>query len=297
MNATKDKFEVDPFLCTCGPCKRFWKDNFDKNGAILLEQPVPCRATDTSTLYKQYHENNLFNIGDRVIVWGKYRGVVKFIGLLDVNAIAPETYVGVHLDDHIGSVHNGVYDGKRYFHCPRGHGAFVPYGDCRPIQGPEPRPPVTGNDMFPSYEEVKKSRKLKKERELEAERIKAEESSRYGVTDPKLLARRRAAKRIIFDPNDITVRDAKRREAAETRRRQILAAQPRLTANEKKLLKWKEEFGGDTRAEYMVKTLEKLMNAHEDGKQALEDERIARERAEMGYSDDESDYDDASTQV
>ena len=47
----------------------------------------------------------------------------------------------------------------RYFYCPRGHGAMVKYSDVRLINPPDKKPPVYGNEMFPSYREIQKRRK------------------------------------------------------------------------------------------------------------------------------------------
>lgn len=294
----KGEEEKDPFLsCTCGPCKRFWRESFGgKTGATLIQKPIIERTTDTSTLYKQYHEDNLLKIGDRVLVWGTHTGVVKFMGLLDEHLIAPETYIGVHLDQHIGSTHNGVYKSKRYFHCPRGHGAFVRYGDCRPILPFDPTPPLTGNFMFPSWDEVKKRRKERALREKFSDLAYQPSLAMSpppmtrgaGATTSALLPKRGAGKRVIFDPNDMIVRDAQRKEMEERRRRMLLAQQRRMSPRERRMLKWKEEFGGDDRANYMIKTLEKLHLAYEHGKDALEQEKAEAERSD----DEDDDYDD-----
>ena len=59
----------------------------------------------------------------------------------------------------VNSPHNGVYKGKRYFHCPRGHGAFVHYHQVVRINPPEKRPPVRGNTMYPAYHDLRQKRK------------------------------------------------------------------------------------------------------------------------------------------
>lgn len=64
----------------------------------------------------------------------------------------------------VGSTHNGVKNGKRYFHCARGHGALVPYTDVRKINPAETQPPVTGNFMFEGYAEVVKQRTLRRQK-------------------------------------------------------------------------------------------------------------------------------------
>lgn len=64
----------------------------------------------------------------------------------------------------VGSTHNGVMNGRRYFHCARGHGALVPYTDVRKINPAETQPPVTGNFMFEGYAEVVKQRTLRRQK-------------------------------------------------------------------------------------------------------------------------------------
>ena len=64
----------------------------------------------------------------------------------------------------VDSPHNGMYKGRRYFHCPRGHGAMVKYSQVTRINPPEKRPPMSGNEMFPSWSEVQKRRKEVKEK-------------------------------------------------------------------------------------------------------------------------------------
>ena len=64
----------------------------------------------------------------------------------------------------VNSVHNGLYKGKRYFHCAPGHGAMVKYNEVKPIKTPSKTPPVKNNYMFPSWEEVKTRRKQRNEK-------------------------------------------------------------------------------------------------------------------------------------
>ena len=61
----------------------------------------------------------------------------------------------------VGSPHNGVHNGKRFFHCPRGHGAMVRFCDVMRCNPPEKRPAVRGNYMFPSFTEVTTRRRTR----------------------------------------------------------------------------------------------------------------------------------------
>jgi dynactin complex subunit len=63
----------------------------------------------------------------------------------------------------VDSTHNGVFNGKRYFHCPRGHGAMVKYSDVKQCTVLEKRPPLTGNYMFPSFKEIQQQRRKRRE--------------------------------------------------------------------------------------------------------------------------------------
>eukprot|EP00405_Crypthecodinium_cohnii_P052743 CAMPEP_0206596292 /NCGR_PEP_ID=MMETSP0325_2-20121206/43472_1 /ASSEMBLY_ACC=CAM_ASM_000347 /TAXON_ID=2866 /ORGANISM="Crypthecodinium cohnii, Strain Seligo" /LENGTH=1717 /DNA_ID=CAMNT_0054107095 /DNA_START=132 /DNA_END=5285 /DNA_ORIENTATION=- len=61
-----------------------------------------------------------FNVGDRVIVAGKF-GTVKFAGLAKFSAGA---WVGVALDSAVGK-NDGTVQGERYFECEANHGVFI----------------------------------------------------------------------------------------------------------------------------------------------------------------------------
>lgn len=64
--------EADPFGCTCGPCKRFWKENF--TNISILSEPVFKRAQKTSTMFRPEQSDWRIKIGDRVIIDGKQTG-------------------------------------------------------------------------------------------------------------------------------------------------------------------------------------------------------------------------------
>ena len=63
---------MDPFGCTCGPCKRYWKDNF--TNVSTLSEPVLHRAQKTSTMFRPDQKDWRIRVGDRVIVNGKHNG-------------------------------------------------------------------------------------------------------------------------------------------------------------------------------------------------------------------------------
>ncbi|CAH8646839.1 unnamed protein product [Dicrocoelium dendriticum] len=60
-------------------------------------------------------------IGNRVLVAGQRKGILRFIG---PTQFAPGTWYGVELDQPLGK-NNGSVSGVRYFQCPIGHGIFA----------------------------------------------------------------------------------------------------------------------------------------------------------------------------
>jgi dynactin complex subunit len=84
------------------------------------------------------------HIGDRVLVKGKYSGIVRYIGDLDSNLINSKTFVGVKLDDPVG-IHDGIHKGKRFFKCPPSHGVFVPINQVDIISIPGKRKASSSN--------------------------------------------------------------------------------------------------------------------------------------------------------
>ncbi|CAH8626674.1 unnamed protein product [Schistosoma rodhaini] len=66
--------------------------------------------------------NHHFQIGDRVLVAGQRRGVLRFIGQTQ---FAPGIWYGIELEQAVGK-NNGSINGIRYFDCAVGHGIFAP---------------------------------------------------------------------------------------------------------------------------------------------------------------------------
>ena len=60
----------------------------------------------------------------------------------------------------VTGVTDGVYLGKRYFMCPTEHGVLVKVTDVESTPAVPRKPPITGNPMFPSYEEIQARRKI-----------------------------------------------------------------------------------------------------------------------------------------
>lgn len=281
MRTQDNEPESDPFLCTCGPCKRFWRDTFSEGGDLLRE-PTVCRSRETAVLSAG---SKVVKVGDRLIVHGHFPGgctnklgTVKWVGVLNEDSIAPELYVGVRLDDNVNSTHNGVYNGKRYFHVPRGHGAMVKYSEVTPIRAPEKRPPLIGNYMFPSWEEVKQRRK---ERNQKLQTIYASagmSGSQYiePYASPKLPAvnsrTQSATKSLkhepiihISDPHDIALKDMERKTQMIKKRTAVL----KEDQEHQEMERLRQHFGGRPEADRLAMTLKKLKSAYKEGKALL----------------------------
>lgn len=283
MRTQDNEPERDPFLCTCGPCKKFWRDTFSDSGDLLRES-THCRAQHTSILSAQ---SKVVKIGDRILVHQKYPGTVKWVGVLDEEAIAPELYVGVRLDDNVNSTHNGTYNGKRYFHVPRGHGAMVKYTEVTPLKMPEKRPPITGNYMFPSWDEVQKRRK---ERNQKLQTIYASAGMNGPQFEepyaPKANTNRGQTKLKkeptihISDPNDIALRDMQRKSVIEVKRKVLDEDR-----EQKEMERFRQTFGGGPEAERLAMTLKKLKLAYQEGKELVRRRRDLDTGSESGASE------------
>ncbi|GAA31617.2 phosphatidylinositol glycan class U [Clonorchis sinensis] len=81
-------------------------------------------STDTSLRIQSSTDGSdtqQFQLGDRVLVAGQRRGVIRYIGSTE---FAPGTWYGIELDQPLGK-NNGSVAGVRYFQCPVGHGIFA----------------------------------------------------------------------------------------------------------------------------------------------------------------------------
>ncbi|XP_048762667.1 dynactin subunit 1-like isoform X2 [Ostrea edulis] len=277
MSTTEHQSDLDPFMCTCGPCKKFWKDNFNDASELLRESSL-SRAQNTAPLSCK---SSVVKVGDRVEVYGKYPatdlckiyaesevcqkflGTVKFVGVIDDNAIAPNLYVGVKLDDNVNSVHNGLYKGKRYFHCTPGHGAMVKYTEVKPLKNPSKTPPVKNNYMFPSWDEVKQRRKLRNEK-------LAEIYAKAGVSPTPSMLSDTSSKRPksepvinVGDPNDIAIKDQERKRRAELHKQKVHEEDH----EKNELRRLRQQFGSGQEGDRMAQTLLKLQRAYQEGLQ------------------------------
>ncbi|XP_077864580.1 uncharacterized protein LOC102803606 isoform X2 [Saccoglossus kowalevskii] len=256
----------DNFCCHCSLCKNFYRKSVPENLARLIVVPSLNRTEQTLSIRNQKLPLQTVHqvwvrLGDRVLVKGNLTGTVKYIGPLDHEVIAPKTYIGVQLDEPVG-LHNGIYKDKRYFTTPRGHGIMVKYEEVRKIKPPTKRPPLTGNTMFPSYDETKARRRSHSVGEVNIETIELRPMG-HGRASTAVPSRRVQRIRLV-DPKD---QDAKRKNLHSHRVGDLSPKQVRRIA------KWKEEFGNDEKAEKMSETLKKLYVARDKGKVEMKKEQ------------------------
>jgi len=264
----------------------------NKDGGDLIGQTSDNRAEQTAVL----GQKGPYKKGDRVVVNGRHEGVVAFVGIADCHKIAPETHIGVHLYENVYSTHNGVYKGKRFFHCPRGHGTMVKYSEVRPRHPIPKSRPLTGNQMFPSHEAVQKRRRERQKKiyeeeealkhEYEAKRRAQLEHFSKKCPPPRISPRSTRASKLregheedhpqlpIQDEHDIAFRDY--REKKRKKHEQELLASL-VDHEELKMQRIRKMLGGDERADRLAETLKKLQIAYEDGKViAMADRRYSQ---------------------
>nr|CAH8861571.1 unnamed protein product [Trichobilharzia regenti] len=83
-----------------------------------IDTGLRIRSPDIS----QRSQQQLLQLGDRVLVAGQRRGILRFIG---ETQFAPGVWYGVELEQPVGK-NNGSINGVRYFDCAVGHGIFAP---------------------------------------------------------------------------------------------------------------------------------------------------------------------------
>lgn len=287
MMKMANQLPIDPYLCTCGPCKRFWNDTFRSSSEYLLRHAEE-RAHNSATLGTMVPQ--LISVGDRVSTGGN-TGKVKFVGYIDDTVVAPVLRVGIRLDEPVLLGHDGTYNGKRYFHCTPGHGIMVRVKDVTLLKPADKRPPVRGNPMFPSYPEVCRRRK---QRDAILERMhevdKNRRASLHNSDDKKATARppaisprenlaqklRREASSMPLthtsymiskdDPHDLAYKDHQK-----MKRKQMLVARLPSTNNaqvqweQRLMLQWHQKYGDPEKASRMGETLLKLCSAYREG--------------------------------
>ncbi|XP_025116168.1 uncharacterized protein LOC112577327 [Pomacea canaliculata] len=172
------KYHSEPFLCNCGPCKRFWRSTLFNNSDTLLNEQRGetlsasdnpksvavgdrVRSAESQPVNAKNGIQHIMGQGSPhyTSIHDDFLCVVKFVGFVDENAVPPTLRIGIKLDESVLLGHDGVYNGKRYFNCTNGHGIFVKYTEITQLQPPNKRPPVQGNTMFPSWPEICKMRK------------------------------------------------------------------------------------------------------------------------------------------
>ncbi|XP_076469777.1 uncharacterized protein LOC143300129 [Babylonia areolata] len=273
---------MDPAdLCHCGPCRRFWQD--------VLRNSYLNQAKEEGTLAmgkkgKVQHHHVRLSIGDRVTVHGK-TGFVKFVDFVDDSIMAPVLRVGVRLDEMIPEGNDGVYLGKRYFHCTPGHGVFVRVTEVVAVPAPNKRPPIWGNTMFPSWPLVcqkRREQEAAQEEEKKKQRKAAIRSMQKSQTTlPSIYSRENRAnqlrrERICLDkvpksltwsqedPLDMAVKD---QQSKKKKKPQEVICGPKPPILNLPTLKevWLKKYPDPDKVDRMEETLQKLVSAYKEG--------------------------------
>ncbi|KAK2180107.1 hypothetical protein NP493_459g01049 [Ridgeia piscesae] len=248
---------MDPFLCGCSACQKFWTSTFG-SGFDQLLKPATDRVRDTSEIFSMVDvkggNHSLLKVGDMVRIPSGHKGTVKFIGILDSERIAPETYVGVHLYDEVSFADNGIVKGKKYFNCPPGHGVIVKYAATERLPGQCRRPPYTGNSMFPSYKEIQRNRsRIRRKQAAHAH------DAWTGAREPVVH---------VFDRDDIAYKDGQKRAASRRHQMAIGVEQQNMWRRremQRGFERLKQKFGTGERAERLARTLQTLQEAYDIG--------------------------------
>ncbi|KAL8590167.1 hypothetical protein ACOMHN_010362 [Nucella lapillus] len=276
-------------VCNCGPCRRFWRDVL-KNS--YLAQAKEEGSLAPRTLSKVRHRQITLAVGDRVLVHGK-QGSVKFVDFVDDYVVAPVLRVGVRLDESVPEGHNGVYLGKRYFHCTEGHGIFAQVTEVVPLPSANRRPSVRGNSMFPSWNDVcQKRRKQEAELQVKEERRKKAAARRMflsrqaklpSISPPRETRANQMRREMIClakmpeacltfreDPSDVAVKDQHKKNGGKKKDPLMatisLSADPSQPTMERGLRKqWREKYHDPEKVSRMMETMLKLHSAYQEG--------------------------------
>ena len=111
-------------------------------------------------------------LGDRVIVRGQRPGTVRYLGKLEGHRteIDNEVFAGVQLDQPAG-LHNGTFNGKRYFSCPAKHGVFLPLRDVVCVTSRAPVPPSNSLALRNSQRRQEADEKARRQHVIDQELV------------------------------------------------------------------------------------------------------------------------------
>ena len=133
-------------------------------------------------------------LGDRVIVKGQRPGTVRYLGKLEGHKteIDNEVFAGVQLDHPMG-VHNGTFNGKRYFSCPAKHGVFLPLRDVICVTNRAVVPLSNSLALKRAKKRQEAEERAKRQVLIEQERkyqskLKENEQKRYSLEDINVLS-------------------------------------------------------------------------------------------------------------
>ncbi|XP_065834278.1 uncharacterized protein [Oscarella lobularis] len=165
-----------------------------------------CRSVQsmggTVTKHRRTKLGQTVLLGDRVIIKGERSGTVKYIGKLDgaPSTSASDVFLGIHLDQPIG-LHNGTFQGKRYFTCPARHGAFLNVKDVVCVVNRQPQSPIKSSRVQTRGHLA--SLKEENERLLSADRRKKRQQMELEAELADIQAR--------FDPEGLVTPEKKNR--------------------------------------------------------------------------------------
>lgn len=103
----------------------------------------------------------------------------------------------------VGAMTDGMYNGKRYFHCPTGHGVLVKCTDIQPIAPIDAHPAVRGNKMYPSFKEIAKRRKQLAEKDPERDPARFIKGGKESAASFRLMQRLAKGLKVDMDENDV----------------------------------------------------------------------------------------------
>ncbi|XP_050395321.2 restin homolog isoform X1 [Patella vulgata] len=273
----------DPFQCNCSVCVNFWKNVFGSSVSGMFAS-YETRLRESSNLGIRI--DDMMRIGDRVSVHGK-TGIVRYVGFIDDNQVAPRLYVGVKLDDNVNSLTNGLFEGKRYFYCTPGHGIMVPYSEVKRLRRYVKVPSLTANSMFPSWQQVRQGRKERQEKLDSFYRTRScsprcrDTSQRPAQHASSFHHSNEYLPRFTTDKNDIAYKDKLKYQSGKEKRETLEKLdEEKSIRKEKQGLK--KLFGTGEQAERLHETLKYLQRGYEKG----EEERLKCQRHHASYDVD-----------
>ncbi|XP_038654405.1 uncharacterized protein LOC119966567 isoform X3 [Scyliorhinus canicula] len=121
--------------CQCSSCVSFFNNYKLTNGHNGHDKEI-------KPLLHLQRQKLPININDYVIVNGNKSGTARYIGHLDGCGMANAVFVGVELDEPSG-LHDGTFEGKRYFQCYANFAIFVPVHEIFYVINKKPKKSIS----------------------------------------------------------------------------------------------------------------------------------------------------------